>query len=264
MDHSTSGFPVLHYLLEFAQTHVHYVSKTIQNLILCHPLLLLPSVFPSMKVFSNESALHIKWPKCWSFCFSISPSNEYSGIISFKIDCFDLPVVLGSLKSLVVFAVQLLSGIQLLATPCTAVCQVSLSFTIFHSLLKLMPIASLMSFNYLILYHPFLLLPSIFSIISIFPVNWLSTWSGPSIGASASASVLQMNIRGWFPLRLTGLISLQSKELSRVSSSTTVPRSQFFGTHPSYCPTLTSIHDYWKNYSFEHNDLCQQSDVSAF
>ena len=145
------------------------------HLILCHYLLLLSSIFSSIRVSSSGLALSIKWPKYWSFCFSISPSNEYSGIISFKIDCFDLPVVLGSLKSLVVFAVQLLSGIQLLATPCTAVCQVSLSFTIFHSLLKLMPIASLMSFNYLILYHPFLLLPSIFSIISIFPVNWLST-----------------------------------------------------------------------------------------
>ena len=153
------------------------------HLILCHLLLLLPSVFPSIRVFPNESALHIRWPKYWSFCFSISPSNEYSGIISFKIDCFDLPVVLGSLKSLVVFAVQLLSGIQLLATPCTAVCQVSLSFTIFHSLLKLMPIASLMSFNYLILYHPFLLLPSIFPSMRILAnesaicIRWPEHWS---------------------------------------------------------------------------------------
>ena len=60
------------------------------HLILCHPLLLLPSIFPSLKVFSNESALHIKWPKYWSFNFSISPSNEFSGLISFRIDWFDL------------------------------------------------------------------------------------------------------------------------------------------------------------------------------
>ena len=63
------------------------------HLILCHPLLLLPSIFPSIRVFSNESVLHIRWPKCWNFSFSISPSNEYSGLISFRIDRFDLLVV---------------------------------------------------------------------------------------------------------------------------------------------------------------------------
>ena len=70
------------------------------HLILCHPLLLLPSIFPSIRVFSNESALHIRWPKYWSFSFSISPFNEYSGLISFRIDCFDLLSVHGTLKSL--------------------------------------------------------------------------------------------------------------------------------------------------------------------
>ena len=70
------------------------------HLILCHPLLLLPSIFPSIRVFSNESALHIRWPKDWSFSFSISPSNEYSGLISFRIDWFDLHAVQVSLKSL--------------------------------------------------------------------------------------------------------------------------------------------------------------------
>ena len=65
-------------------------------LILCHPLLLLPSIFPSIKIFSNESAVHIWWPKYWSFSFSISPSIEYSGLISFKIDCFDLLAVQGT------------------------------------------------------------------------------------------------------------------------------------------------------------------------
>ena len=70
------------------------------HLILCCPLLLLPSVFPSIKVFSNESVLHIRWPKYWSFTFSVSPSNEYSGLISFRIDWLDLLVVQGTLKSL--------------------------------------------------------------------------------------------------------------------------------------------------------------------
>ena len=70
------------------------------HLILCHPLLLLPSTFPSIRVFSNESFLCIRWPKCWSFSFSISPSNEYSGLISYMMDSLDLLAVQGTLKSL--------------------------------------------------------------------------------------------------------------------------------------------------------------------
>ena len=74
--------------------------KPSNHLILCHPLLLLPSIFPSIRVFSNESALPIRWPNYWSFSFSISPSNEYSGLISFRIDWLDLLAVQGTLKSL--------------------------------------------------------------------------------------------------------------------------------------------------------------------
>ena len=70
------------------------------HLILCHPLLLLPSIFPSIRVFSNESVLHIRWPKYWSFSFSISPSNEHSGLISFRMDWLDLLAVEGTLESL--------------------------------------------------------------------------------------------------------------------------------------------------------------------
>ena len=70
------------------------------HLILCHPLFLLPSIFPSIRVFSNMSVLHIRWPKYWSFSFSISPSNEYSGLISFRMDSLDLLAVQGTLKSL--------------------------------------------------------------------------------------------------------------------------------------------------------------------
>ncbi|KAI4540266.1 hypothetical protein MG293_009307 [Ovis ammon polii] len=70
------------------------------HLILCHPLLLLSSIFPSIRVFSNESALRIRWPKYWSFSYSISPSNEHPGLISFRMDCLDLLVVQGTLKSL--------------------------------------------------------------------------------------------------------------------------------------------------------------------
>ena len=76
------------------------------HFILCHPLLLPPSIFPSIRVFSNESALRIRWPKYWSFSFTISPSNEYSGLISFRIDWLDLLVVQGTLKSLLKHEVQ--------------------------------------------------------------------------------------------------------------------------------------------------------------
>ena len=70
------------------------------HLILCHPLLLLPSIFPSIRVFSNESALHIRWPEYWSFSFNISPSNEHPGLISFRVDWLDFLIVQGTLKSL--------------------------------------------------------------------------------------------------------------------------------------------------------------------
>ena len=118
------------------------------HLILCRPLLRLPSIFPSIRVFSNESALHIRWPKYWSFSFSISPSNEYSGLISFRIDWFDLFAVQRTLKSL-----------------------------------------------------------------------------------------------------------LQTSEFKNINSLVLSLR---------YGPTLIPILDYWKNHSFDHMELCQQSNVSAF
>ena len=99
MDCSTPGLPIHCQLLEFTQTHVHWVSNA-NHLILCCPLLLPPSVFPSIMVFSNELVLLIRWPKYWSFSFSISPSNEYSGLISFSMDWLDLFAVQETLKSL--------------------------------------------------------------------------------------------------------------------------------------------------------------------
>ena len=134
IDRSTPGLPVHHQLPGFTQTHVHWVGDAIQPSHPCRPLLLLPSIFPSIRVFSNESALCMRWPKYWSFSFNISPSNEHSD---------------------------------------------------------------------------------------------------------------------WSPLGWTGWISLQSKGLSRVFSNTTVQKHQFFGTQLSYSPTLTSIHDYWKNHSLD-------------
>ena len=99
MDFSIPGFPVLHCLLGFAQAHVLWVGDAIQP---CRPLLplLLTSIFPSIRVFSNESALHIRWPKYCSFSFNFSLFSEYSGLISFRIDWFDLLAVQGTLKSL--------------------------------------------------------------------------------------------------------------------------------------------------------------------
>ena len=94
------GFAIHHQHLELAQTHVHHVSDAIQPSHPCHPLLLLPSIFPSIRIFSNESILHIRWPKYRSFSFSISPSNEYSRLISFRIGWFDLTAVQETLKSL--------------------------------------------------------------------------------------------------------------------------------------------------------------------
>ena len=95
---SMPGFPVHQQLPELAQTHVHRVGDATQPSHSFHPLLLLPSIFSSIRVFSNDSILHIRWPKYWSF--SISPSNEYSGLISFRIYWFDLLAVQGTLKSL--------------------------------------------------------------------------------------------------------------------------------------------------------------------
>ena len=94
------GLLVHHQLLESTQTQVIESVMPSNHLTLCHPLLLPPSIFSSIRVSSNESALHIGWPKYWSFSFSISPSNEYSGLISFKMDWLDLLAVQGTLKSL--------------------------------------------------------------------------------------------------------------------------------------------------------------------
>ena len=89
MDCSTPGLPVLYHLPELSQTHARWVGDVIQPSHPLLPLLLLPSIFTSIRVFSNESALHIRWPKNWSFMFRISPSNEYSWLISFRINWFE-------------------------------------------------------------------------------------------------------------------------------------------------------------------------------
>ena len=100
MNLSTPGLPVHHHLPEFTKTHVHWVSDASNQFTLHCPLLLLPSIFPSIRVFSNESSLLMRWPKYWSFSFSIIPSKENPGLISFRMDWLDLLAVQGTRKRL--------------------------------------------------------------------------------------------------------------------------------------------------------------------
>ena len=158
--------------------------------------------------------------------------------------------------------VQLLSCVRLCVTPWTGAHQAFLSFTIFWSLLKLMFIESVMPSNRLILCHPLLVPPSITP--SIGEMSQFFTSCGPSIGVSASTSVLPMNTQDWSPLGWTGWTFLQSKGPQESS-----PTPQFKSISSSvlsllYSSTLTSIHDYWKNYSFDYMGLCWQSNISAF
>ena len=149
-------------------------------------------------------------------------------------------------------SVQSLSHVRHFSTLWTAAHQASLSITNSWSLLKLMSIRSVMLSDHLILCCPLPLLLSIFPSIRVFSKmsEFFPSW-GQSIGVSASASVLPMNIQNWFPLGWTGWISLQPKGLSRVFSNTTVQKHQFLVLSFLYSPTLTSIHDYWKNHSFD-------------
>ena len=152
----------------------------------------------------------------------------YSGIKNFLSYTFIYPIARGSPCHLF----KSLSHVCLFVTSWTIVCQAPLTTTNSWSLLKLTSIESVKLSNRFILCYPFLLLPSVFPSMRVFSNN-LATSGGQSIGASASATVLSMNIQGWFPLGLTGLISLQPKGFSRVFSSTTIWKNQLFGALPS-------------------------------
>ena len=148
--------------------------------------------------------------------------------------------------------------------PWTVAHQASLSIINSQSLLKLISIESVMASNHLILCHPLLLLPSIFPRIRVFSnvlalhIRWPKFWSFSfSISLSSKYS-------GLISFGLTGLISLQSKVLSRVFSNTTVQNSNSLVLILLYGPTLTSILDYWKNHNFDYTNLYQQSDISVF
>ena len=233
MDCSTPGFPVLHCLPEFAQIHVHWVQMLSNHLNLCHPLLLLPSIFSSIRVFSSESALRIRWPKYWSF--SISPSNEHSGLISFRIDWFDLLAVRGTLKSLlqhhsskasilqcsVQFNCSVMSdslqphGLQHARPPCPLPTPGVYSNSCLLSRWCHATISSC---------YPLLFLPQSFTVWGSFQ------WVGP---LHQVAKVLEFQLqhhsfqqifRTVFLLGWTAFISLLSKGVSRVFSNTTVQK----------------------------------------
>ena len=159
----------------------------------------------------------------------------HSGFQKTEQFCFGIKVLFHCFLGFVI-VVRSLSGVQLLATPQTAARQASLSFTISQSLLKLMSIQSVMPSTHLILCHPFSSCPYSFPQSESFPMSCLFKSGGQSIGASASAPVLPMHIQGWFPLGLTGLISLQTKRLSGVFSSTKIRKHQFFDAQLSLWP----------------------------
>ena len=148
-------------------------------------------------------------------------------------------------------SVQPLICVWLFAIPRTAACQAFPSTTNTWSLLKLMSITSVMPSNHLIPVIPFSSCPQSFPASGSFPMSQFFTSGGQNIGASASASVLPMNIQVWFPLGLAGLISLQSKGLSKVFSNTTAQKHQFLVLSFLYGPTLTSTYDYWRNRRFD-------------
>ena len=158
-------------------------------------------------------------------------------------------------------SVQPLSCVWLFVTPWSAAHQVSLSITNSWSLLQLMLIRLVMTSNHLILYRPLLFLPSIFPSIRVFSnesvicMRWPKYWK---------FSFLPVNIQDWFPLGLTGWIPLPPRDFQESS-----PTPQFKSINSSafsflYSPTLISIHDYWKNHSFDQMNICWQSNVSAF
>ena len=158
---------------------------------------------------------------------------------------------------LTVVVVQSPSCVWLFVTPWTAARQTSLSLTISWSLPKFLSIALVMLFKHLILWCPLLICPQSFPGSGTYPVSQLFTSIDQTTGSSASASVLPMSIQGWFPLRLTGVISLLSKGLSGVFSSTTIQRHQFSGTLPTLW-FLSHNHTWpWEDHSLDYMDLCQ-------
>ena len=238
---------------------------SLNYLIFCCSLLLLISIFPSIRVFSSKLALHIRWPKYWSFSFSISSSNAYwlpLGLTGLTFLSKGLSIVfssttvwkhqfLGTQPSLITASVQfssiqLLSCVWVFATPWTAACRAFLSITSAWSLLKLMSIELVMPSNHLILCHCLLLLPSIFSNIRVFSkesvlcISWPKYWSFSfSISPSNDYSGMIFFRMDW--LDLLAVQGTLKSLLQHHSSKALILQ----------CTAFFIIHDYWKNHSFD-------------
>ena len=246
------------------------------HLILCRPLLLLLSIFPSIRVFSNESGLCIRSPKYWSFSFNISPSNEHPGQISFRMDWLDFLAVQGTLRSLLqhhsskasilwhsAFFIVQLSHPYMFSSVLFSCSVVSDSLRPYEPQHARPPCPSptpgvhpnpcplsrwchpTISSSVI----PFSTCPQSFPASGSFQMSHLFASGGPSIGVSTSTSVLPMNTQDWSPLVWTDWISLQSKGFSRAFSQ--FESSNSLGLSFLYSPTLTFIHDHWKNHSLD-------------
>ena len=208
------------------------------HLTLCCPLLLPPSIFPSIRIFSDETVLLIRWPKYWSLSFNLSPSNECSGVSSFRMHWLDHLAIQFS-------SVQLLSHVLLFATPWTAAPQASLSITNSQSLPKPMSIESAMPSNHLILCRPLLLLPSIFPSIRVFPnvsalySRWPKYWSFSfNISPSNEQPGLISFRMDWLDL-LTAQGTIKSLLQHHSSKASILGRSAFFIVQLSH-PYMTT------------------------
>ena len=225
------------------------------HLILHCPLFLLPSIFPSIRVFSNELTLHIKWSKTIQLQHQ---SFQWIFRVYFLEDW------------LVWFLLLQFSSVTQLCPTLSHPMDCSVpGFPVLHHLPEFAQthvhwVSDAIQASYPLFVIPFSSFLQSFPASGSFLVTQLFASGGQSIGALASASVLPMSIRSWFPLGLICLISLQSRGLSSVFSSTTVQKHQFLALSLLYGPALTSVHDCWKNRSFDYTDLSWQSDVSAF
>ena len=236
------GLPVHHQLLKLTQTHSIESVMAFNHLILCRSLLLLPSIFPTIRVFSNKSVLCIRWPKYWSFSFSISPSNAYSGKEKES---------------------EVAQSCPTLCSPMDCSMPGILSFTISWSLLKFMSIESMMPSTHLICL-PLFLLPSIFPSIRIFSsesalrIRWSKYWSFSfSISPSNEYSGLISVRIDWFALLAVQgtLKSLQHHSLK----ASILWLSPFFMVHLSL-PYMTT----GRTIALTKADLCWRSNISAF
>ena len=279
MNCSMPGFPVLHYLLEFAQAHVHWVSEAIQKSHLLSPLSLLGEIWKWPLLFSEISGVLVKMKNLsppyiyyfrlssWFFCalrFELHWLKKWNHL-AIKItqgECKEVRAYHTSRfqkASSVQFSHSVESnslqphepqhtrppcpsptpGIHPNPCPLTRWCHPTISSSVI----------------------PFFSCPQSFPASGSFPMSQLFASVGQSTGVSASTSVLPMNTQDWSLLGWIGWISLQSKGLSRVFSNTTVQSINSLALSFLYSPTLTSIHDYWKNHSVEKTDLCWQSSL---